>query len=370
MSSRVVVVSRYNELIKIKKQWGELAEKALEKNAFYEPCMFLPALKCLGISGVTIILIWKQNELIGFFPVIRERKWRDMPLRHLRLWRHKYCYLTTPLVHKNFAEESVARFQEWVVNNTSFPYMVESEMLSGSSAFFKILKQASLLTGSHIHIASQYDRAYFDTAFSFEVFLKSKSKNTVKNYRRKISQLKAKGELSFERLLSCNDVEAWADEFLSIEAGGWKGRNNSAISCNSGDKRFFHEMCQLAFKEQKLLFFRLCLNDRTLSSNCSISTGDTAFAFRTAYDESFRQYSPGWLLELEFIRFLLDEQSKIVRMDSCAAPDASLYSSIDDSKKSIVTLSTMKSTTFEHALKCHFAIKTTGRMLTSLFDSN
>jgi hypothetical protein len=65
------------------------------------------------------------------------------------------------------------------------------------------------------------------------------------------------------------------------------------------------------------MLLALRLNDRTIAMKCNLRAADGAFAFKICFDESFANFSPGVLLELENIR-RLHATPGLNWMDSCA----------------------------------------------------
>lgn len=79
--------------------WDELAACAIEPNPFYESWMLLPGIEAYGgDSPLRFVLAYAPGAggaplLCGFFPLERLASYRSVPLRHLRLWKHRHCYL-------------------------------------------------------------------------------------------------------------------------------------------------------------------------------------------------------------------------------------------------------------------------------------
>jgi hypothetical protein len=65
--------------------------------------------------------------------------------------------------------------------------------------------------------------------------------------------------------------------------------------------------------------------------------GDGAFAFKSAYDESFAAYSPGLLLELENIR-RCRARPALRWMDSCTTHDNAMINRLWTGRRSLETV--------------------------------
>src|SRR5262245_56724227 len=100
----VVVIDDLTALEKYVPAWEGLAASASEPNVFFEPWMMTPALRYLGAAKTILTaLIFAADPsrpgtslLCGLFPLECGRGYKGLPVKFLRLWRHKHCFLTTP----------------------------------------------------------------------------------------------------------------------------------------------------------------------------------------------------------------------------------------------------------------------------------
>ena len=61
------------------------------------------------------------------------------------------------------------------------------------------------------------------------------------------------------------------------------------------------------------------LDGRAIAAAITLRSGDTAWYWKTAYDEKFARFAPGVLLSAALTEELADDAA-IARTDSCAAP--------------------------------------------------
>jgi hypothetical protein len=107
-------------------------------------------------------------------------------------------------------------------------------------------------------------------------------------------------------------------DFLALEASGWKGRAGTAARDNPAIRTFLQAaVCELA-GEDKARVDRLLVEGRPIAAMVTLKSGDTAWAWKIAYDESFARESPGVQLLLQVTQTLLDDP-RVVRADSCAS---------------------------------------------------
>src|SRR5690349_17996414 len=113
--TRVEVLEGAQALRALVPQWEALAAEAAEPNPYYEHWMLLPALEAYGKDAgrdapspdFRAIAVWDDGTLGALFPMRLERRYRGLPLRVLRSWRHRNMLLCTPLVRAKSAEKCV-----------------------------------------------------------------------------------------------------------------------------------------------------------------------------------------------------------------------------------------------------------------------
>jgi hypothetical protein len=155
--------------------------------------------------------------------------------------------------------------------------------------------------------------------------------------RRKERRLSERGRVEHLVLRPEDDIGRWIDEFLRVEASGWKGQSRSALASSESDRRYFTEIATSAFRRGRLLMLGLNFDGFPIARRCAFVAGEGSFAFKTAYDEEFSDFSPGAILEVDSIR-QLQTLAAVRWMDSCAAPDNFLVNRLSNDRKTIQSL--------------------------------
>lgn len=171
--------------------WDELAKNCVESNAFYESWIFNPALQTLGDKeNLNLVLIFSDepqhtSKLIGFFPFVEVKKFHHLPIRHLALWQYPQCFLSTPLIHKDFVEECYIQLTSWIQSLPKNLWMVRMKMVCGDGPFYNSFS-SFLLTNQKNFEVTRFDRAILKKITSVEKFFKeSISKKMLHELKRK-----------------------------------------------------------------------------------------------------------------------------------------------------------------------------------------
>jgi CelD/BcsL family acetyltransferase involved in cellulose biosynthesis len=320
--------------------WDALAARALEPNAFHEPWLMLPGLEAFGEGkDIRCVLVHDAADpasLLGVFPVERARHYRGVPLPHLRLWRHRHCFLGTPLLDAFRAREVLARFLDWVADEGRACAM-EWEMVSSDGPFLRALNAVMNERRQPVYVAHSFERGLLCRHDSADRYLEeSLPKDSRRELRRLERRLGEQGEVEYAEGPG-REAPGWVEEFLRVEGSGWKGGRGSALASTPANRHFFTRAAALGAERQRLMMLALRVGGRPVAVKCNfLAAAGGGFTFKIGYDEAYRKYSPGTLLELENIR-RFHARPQLRWMDSCAAADHFMVNRLFLDRRSIVT---------------------------------
>ncbi len=333
----IETISDWSQLAELDAEWTELAAAAVEPNAFYEPWMLLPALRAFAGKGeLEVALVFGphpsrakgKRQLCGLFPIHFHRG-------RAELWRHRYCYLTTPLLRRGSARPALTRFLDWIPSRTP---MVRLENVPGDGEFRLLLVDELLRRSWPSVVTGAYTRAVLRRAPTAEAFLEralpGKRRKELRRQRARLGEL---GQLETVELQPGDDPRLWLASFHELEACGWKGRDGVASSSPGGDQSFIDEMALLAAGRGRLQMMALRLDGKPIAIKMNLLGGTGAFAFKIAFDESFARFSPGVQLELDNVR-RVHEAPDLLWMDSCAAPNRFMINHLWPDRREMQTL--------------------------------
>jgi CelD/BcsL family acetyltransferase involved in cellulose biosynthesis len=279
--------------------WEALAGQAAEPNPFYEHWMLLPALEAYGTDAFRCVVVWENGTLAGLFPMHLERRFHTLPLPTLRSWRHRNMLLCgTPLVHAKYAVRCLRALLQ-----TRLAPALELQWLPSDGPLYAALVDALRDANVSWFVADAYSRALLARDRDPRERFNSNMKN---NLRRCQARLAAAGQVTPVRLSPGDDVTRWTDEFLRLEASGWKARVGSALACREDDRKFVAATFPEAFRRGRLVITGLDLDGRPLARHCMIAAGEGAFTFKIAYDEAYAQCSPGLVAEVDNVRQFME----------------------------------------------------------------
>jgi CelD/BcsL family acetyltransferase involved in cellulose biosynthesis len=303
--------------------WRDLAADAVEPNPFFEPEWVLPAARHLGQRRVGVLVVKDgSRDWLGCMPVVpRLRRWHaQFPV--LSGWRHCYSFLGTPLVRRAAPEVDTERLvgEAFAASRSG---MVALPWVGDDGPVAQGLLAAVDATGREPVLRRSFDRALMSRAMLEDgagVALDARHHRDLRRLARRLAEV-LEGPLELhDRSTSDKAVE----DFMDLEASGWKGRRGTALRSRASHADFFREVCDGFRRQGRLQILALGTPEKTVSLKCNVLAGDFVFFFKIAHDEAFAHYRPGLQLELRMLELFRERMSE-QWMDSCAAPDSKLF---------------------------------------------
>jgi GNAT acetyltransferase-like protein len=313
--------------------WERLAGRAAQPNPFFEPGFAAIAAKTLGAAGAGLLTAEADGGgWTGCVPV-RPLAGRA-PRFALGTWSHEYSFLGTPLVDRDRLDRFAADLVAAVARRETGHLLFLRDIDEGP-----VLAALRAAIGASDRVGIAYERSFERAAVErrpepdFESALKSSRRRGLSRRRRKLAEV-VDGDLHF-RYVRCEDGAV--ETFLELEASGWKGEEGTAMACNAGSAAFFAQMCEW-FDQRERLHMRIMQgNEKTIVMICNVAAGNALFSFKTAFDESFRKYAPGLLLQIDDFNAWHARQREDY-MDSCGDPNAHTLNEFWPDRRTITTV--------------------------------
>jgi len=302
-------------------RWQRLADRASEPNPFNEAWYLLPALAALDPAGEARVMVLESGgEWLGLVPLARSPRYYGRPIPHVGNWLHGNAFLGAPLVAQG-AEQAF-----W------HALLAHADAAPGAALFLHLadlpldgplaaaLREVCTTQRRPLGLVHREERALLASSLAPDAYLETAlTGKKRKELRRQHARLSEQGRLDMLRQRDEADLAEWTARFLALEAAGWKGRTGSALAGAPATAALFTEALAGAAALGKLERLTLTLDGRPIAMLATFLAPPGAFAYKTAFDETFARFSPGVLLQRENLA-LLDDPA-LEWCDSCAAAD-------------------------------------------------
>ena len=327
-------LDRPADVAAVAEDWDRLVAAAARPNVFLEREVFAAGWRTFGDPNPTgdpvrVLLVMRRgqatqfpDEPIGLFAVSTDRGFGRLCGPVLSMWRHKYAYDATPLLHRGETVKAVDALFRWCDARGEIN-AVRFDECAGDGPLAMALAERTRVCPANVFEVDRYNRALLRPRRDAETYLTDcVSSRTRRELRRQWRRLCDVGAIETTIAATPEQASAWVDEFLRLEARGWK--SGTAIGAELEDVEYLRSVVSVLAAEGRFEGLTMTLDGRPIAMKMNFSSSPgaggvrTAVAFKIAYDETFQKFSPGVQLELETVR-RFHEQSALQHLDSCAS---------------------------------------------------
>jgi CelD/BcsL family acetyltransferase involved in cellulose biosynthesis len=311
--------------------WTALANDAAEPNAFAEGWFVAASVAHLPLpDDARMLWVAEGSELIGLLSICTASPYGRTPLRHATNWLHYHSFYGAPLIRRGSefpfwrAALDLLDRADWAPN---FLHLTALDRDGTTLAGLEAARRADIVHSS--------ERALLKSNLSasdyYETHVRKKKRKEIGRLVTRLSEL---GTLAYHHLDADADALPWIEDFLALEASGWKGREGSALGADLATRGFFHAAIEGAHAAGRLDMLRLTVNGRAIAMLVNFMTPPGSYSFKIAFDEDYARFSPGVLIQIENFKVL--ERADIAWMDSCAVEDHPMINSLWAERRTIV----------------------------------
>lgn len=303
------------DLARVRGDWRDLFDRAVECNVFYGPDLLEPlATGPLGDPSFRVMLAWRETpsgrRLAGFMPMTLAAT----PFAAIRGFRHHYVVGSTPLIEAGDAADVAGSLMDGLAEARPGALLILDDVRLDWPAWSAFV-EAAQATGR------EYEER--DVAFRAAVTPASAASHVkgkiAQNLRRCEARLSKLGEWTVTLTDDVAQGRQALDALLALEASGWKGEAGTALASKPQTLDFARRAFDPANLRPKPRFSVLSLDGAPIAVSMHLVGACNAANLKCAYDEAHAACSPGVVLDAAVANGLrLDAFTPV--LDSVAAP--------------------------------------------------
>ncbi|MDQ0325796.1 CelD/BcsL family acetyltransferase involved in cellulose biosynthesis [Rhodopseudomonas julia] len=284
-----------------------LASESLDANPFYLPAFLGPAIKAFGDGEVELALFYAGTRLVFFAPILCAPLRRGA-LRMAQIWSHNYGPLGVPLLDRARGH-AVASALFAKLADAGIELLMVSDIPALCDTWISMRRAAD----GRVHTIFREERAILtaelDALQDFEREISPRRHKDMGRLRRRLEEV---GPVEFSTATGAA-LRPALDDFLTLEAAGWKGRRGTAILTHVG-RRFAEDAILALGASDAARIERMTVGGKLAASSITLVSGSLLVPWKIAFDESFSRFSPGVQLLLRNTRLWLSDPT-IARID-------------------------------------------------------
>jgi CelD/BcsL family acetyltransferase involved in cellulose biosynthesis len=300
--------------------WDHLVAEAATPNPFYvRRIVAAHGAHGLAPPNLSFVVVHRGDSLLALLPFKPRGARLGLSRRAHAGWITPYIVTSTPLIARQGLGEHAELLLDGLRAAGSLWLL---PLLSLESDAGAALQAAAARREWPSEILSTFGRAVLEGAApdSYESHV---GKNRRKDLARRHRRLAELGHLRTQSFPAGESLRRAVEDFLTLEARGWKGAGGTALASRPETAAFLRAAFADSGGPVSCRADVLSLDERPIAISLAFLSGGTAYLFKTAYDESLRRYAPGVLLEDEIVR-IRRETGFAGRLNSASMPGSVL----------------------------------------------
>jgi CelD/BcsL family acetyltransferase involved in cellulose biosynthesis len=300
--------------------WTALAARAAEPNPLYEPNCVVPAARHQTFGDeIHVVFAEEGGRIYGCMPVRQLGQWRSFPYPFVVTQVRRMIYCGTPLVDPGRGDEAFATMLDALRADrrlTRGRVLVVQE-LTQDGPVDRAVAAGAATQALPIYRYESWERGIVNRRDdgNYEGQQSRRDRKELARCRRRLTDA-----LGTEpRLVDRSADPAAIDEFIALEAAGYKSDADVAVATVPGESAYLREMCARFAADGRLRVFCLEAGGQTLAMQLLLASGVGRFAIKVSYDEQFAKYAPGVLLHFAAMEACFDE-GDAEWIDTCSSP--------------------------------------------------
>jgi hypothetical protein len=320
-----------------------LSNRAMEPNVFFTGRFLAPAMPRLEDRIIRLALIRDNDErrsrIRFLMPFSIEKPGFSIGAPIIRAWSNPFGPLGVPLLDAEDAAETIDNLYEALTApSAGLPHVLVLPDIRLKGKFAQLARAVAIGRNLPLTVTDTFSRPMLESLQDGQTYLRHAiSAPHLRELRRQWNLLAKVGTVSYNVARQPGDIRVRMEEFLALEASGWKGKQRTAMVLDRYRAAFAREAITNLAEADSVRIHTIDLDGTAIASMIVFMMAGEAYTWKTAYDEQYAKYSPGKLLLAELTEWHLDD-ANIVRSDSCAVPDHPVMSRFWEEREDMGTL--------------------------------
>lgn len=320
-----------------------LTFRTIEPNIFVNPRFLAPAMPRLDDRQVRFMVMRDENEtrsrLRFLMPYTIERPGLAVSAPIIRAWATPFGPQGTPLIDRDDPVSVLEDlFDILSRKHLKMPEVLVLPDMRANGPVATLIRSIALGRNLPLTAIERVERPFLESRMEGDAYLRQTiGSHHRRDYARLWRKLAGQGNLAYSVARSPDEIRKRFEDFLALEAGGWKGKRGSAMAVDRYRAAFAREAVNRLAERDLTRIHTLDLDGRPIAILIVFVESGEAWTWKTAYDEDLSAFSPGTLLMIEVVKNHLEDPN-IERTDSCAVPDHPVMSRLFHERETIETL--------------------------------
>lgn len=304
MRFKVKIIHNMEGFISLKNEWDDLILQHSSYQPFLDYDWFQIWLEHFNRYHRLFIIVFTENnqtKLICPFGIVHSHLY-GVAVKKLELIGNIY----SPV--RNFIYGSLTPGDLYSAITDLFDFLSQSRSwnlldlnsLPEEDLLLDIIERVLVQRDLKYHTNTCFSNYYLDNiSFSSDHYFRQLPKTLRYNIKKSLRDLKRQGYLQFKMITGSDNLDHYMDAYYHVYEKSWKKSEMDPTFHRDLAKKFARKKClRLAF---------LLLDNNPIATGLRVVHNGVAYFMKSAFNEAYRKFRPGTLLNWEVIRYLLDE---------------------------------------------------------------
>jgi CelD/BcsL family acetyltransferase involved in cellulose biosynthesis len=293
-------IKDFDVFLNLEKDWNRIVKNSAHNTIFYRHEWFRCWWRAYGKNKqLFIVTIREGEELICLAPLmITKGKFRSLPV-----WKVEFIENDeSPRCDFILSQEKdrlklIKSIVEFLLKSNQSWDLVFLRKIPKDSKTCKYLMNICSNEGLRVCMNQSLKSPFLRIACDWETFYKSTSQRFKKRIRSNRNRLKRLGAISFENYTGQKSMEQVLPEIFAVGKKSWKEKINKSISSTDQNRIFFSKIYTETSSNKWPSVWLLKVNDNAVAFEFHLHYEGEIHALRSEFNETYREYSPGSVLE-------------------------------------------------------------------------
>lgn len=270
-----------------------------------------------GDRELHISCIYEKNKLLAIAPLMKANiTYRGIPTTIISLMANGHSPYCDVIFNGTINTEKISKILELLIRTNSENILVLAKVPKNSPTYSH-LTTSSRAYGYRYGITKSLITPTIKLNNNWDDFYKSRSHKFRKSMKNKINRFAKEKDFSINREVITSRDHKTLKQIVEISKRSWKTNIKNDLGSNVAGREFLFGLVDAFGDTQAIQVWIVRKSDKPVAYEIHLISDGVVYPLRADYDESFKQYSPGSILEYTVLKTLFDEKTASV-YDSCA----------------------------------------------------
>lgn len=284
-------------------------------------------------NSINVIAVYNEKgQLVGIAPMMRtNNRYRGVNITKICLMANGHSPSSDFIVSKEKGTEIIKAILDYLKGNSDTD-IIELTKLDTNSRTYSIAFDYLTMNGNRIGIKESIESPFILINSDWETFFSGRSQRFRKAIRNKINRANKSVGISIEKIQINDSNNPAMQDMFTVSEKSWKRQDGTDITSNPQSKNFHQEICDRFGPQGIISLWLLRKETIPIAFEFHLTYDNVVYPIRADYDESYKELSPGSILEYNIIKTLFDE-AKIREYNTCGHSYNYLMNWSEDTRK-------------------------------------